>query len=186
MSKFLIVAGGILLAAWGSNNNTAPAADSTKAKADSNVAVQPIKSPYQIMYSSSFTIDDPKNAESLLTLWKDFDSGDLSSGKNLIADTLTVYSADGKMYKGSRDSMTANVQKERNMYKSVASTINAVMAVKSDKNEHWALIWGSDKRTDKKGKEVTTEWQETWRFNDKGQADLMYQYSQKPQATMKK
>jgi len=186
MRKFLIVVAGLFIGACGSNSNTAPAADSSKTKTDSVAAAQPIKSPYPIVYSSSFTIDDPKYAETLLALWKAYDNGDLAASKNMIADTLTVYMADGKMYKGSRDSMTADVQKERNMYKSVASTVNSVMAVKSDKGEHWALIWGSDKRTDKKGKEETTEWQETWRFNDKGQADLMYQYAEKPQASMKK
>lgn len=182
----LAVAAALLIAGCGSNNNSAPTADSTKTKTDSSMAIAPIKSPYQIMYSSSFTMDEPKNAESVLALWKSYETGDIMSEKNLIADSITMYLSDGTMVKGSRDSISAIVKKERDMYKSVTSTINAIMAVKSDKGEHWALIWGGTKFVDKKGKEESTELQETWQFNNSGQAVLMYQYEQKAPKKMGK
>jgi hypothetical protein len=51
------------------------------------------------------------------------------------------------------------------------------MAVKSkDKDENWALIWGMEKDTNKKGKVDSFYLQETWRFNKVGQADLFYQF----------
>ena len=53
------------------------------------------------------------------------------------------------------------------------------MAVKStDKKENWALIWGKEIDTDKKGKVDSFYLQETWRFNKDGQADLFFQYRQ--------
>ena len=53
------------------------------------------------------------------------------------------------------------------------------MASKSvDKNEHWALIWGKEVDTDKKGKVDSSYLQETWRFNNDGKDDLMFQYRQ--------
>jgi hypothetical protein len=57
--------------------------------------------------------------------------------------------------------------------------VDAIMAVKStEKNENWALAWGMEKNTDKKGKIDSSYIQETWRFNKAGKADLMYQYRQ--------
>ncbi|GGB18357.1 hypothetical protein GCM10011511_47730 [Puia dinghuensis] len=140
--------------------------------------MKPIESPYQIAYSSKFVIDDNKNAESVLKLWKVYDNGDLSAGKDLIADSIRIYLGDGTEMRGSRDSMTAAVQAFRNSFAAAVSRVDAVMAVKStDKNEHWALIWGTETDTHKDGKIDSTDLQETWRFNKDGKADVVYQYA---------
>lgn len=162
-------------------SSSSPAADSTHVKTDSAVTMRPIQSPYPVLYSSSFAIDDPKNAESLLALWKAYDAGTLSSAKDLLADTVDVYMAGGMHMRASRDSTIAFVQRFRNTMSAVASEVNAVMAVKStDKNEHWALIWGMEKDTHKNGKADSVQLQETWRFDDNGKANLLYQFVQKP------
>jgi hypothetical protein len=169
-------------------NSTAPAstADSAKVVNDSASTVKAIQSPYDIMYSSKFVIDDPKNAESLLALWKAYDNGNLSAGKDLMADTLEFHMATGLMIRGSRDSIIAAMQSVRNSFSAAAERVNAIMAVKStDKNEHWALIWGIEKDTHKNGKVDSVYLQETWRFNQDGKADLLYQFSQAA-APMKK
>jgi hypothetical protein len=129
-------------------NSTAPGstADSAKIISDSASTVKAIQSPYDIIYSSKFVMDDPKNAESLL---------------------------------GSRDSIIAAMQSVRNSFSAAVERVNAIMAVKStDKNEHWALIWGMEKDTHKNGKVDSVYLQETWRFNQDGKADLLYQFSQ--------
>ena len=124
-------------------------------------------------------MDDPKNAESLLTLWKDWDNGDLSVHKDLFADSTSMTFADGSMMHASRDSALAAAQKMRNNLASAVSSVDAIMAVKStDKNENWAIIWGKEVDTDKKGKVDSTYLQETWRFNKDGKTDLMFQYKQ--------
>ena len=124
-------------------------------------------------------MDDPKNAESLLTLWKDWDNGDLSVHKDLFADSMSMTFADGSMMHASRDSALAAAQKMRNNLASAVSSVDAIMAVKStDKNENWAIIWGKEVDTDKKGKVDSTYLQETWRFNKDGKTDLMFQYKQ--------
>ena len=124
-------------------------------------------------------MDDPKNAESLLTLWKDWDNGDLSVHKDLFADSMSMTFADGSMMHASRDSALAGAQKMRNNLASAVSSVDAIMAVKStDKNENWAIIWGKEVDTDKKGKVDSTYLQETWRFNKDGKTDLMFQYKQ--------
>jgi hypothetical protein len=66
---------------------------------------------------------------------------------------------------------------ERNKLASSVSSVDAVMAVKStDKGENWALIWGKEVDTDKKGKIDSSALQETWRLNKDGKADLVYQF----------
>jgi len=74
----------------------------------------------------------------------------------------------------------AMAQKMRDSQASITSSIDAVMSVKStDKNENWALIWGEERITDKKGKKDSSAVQETWRLNKDGKVDLVYQYRKK-------
>ena len=186
MKKHLIVVIAVLFTACDGTNSPVPTADSAKTKADSGMAMRAINSPFRVVYSSSFTIDDPKYAEAVLTLWKDYDNGDIASSKDLIADSIELYPSDGSSLKLSRDSAIALVQMERSAMKSVVSTVNAVMSVKSDKGEHWGLIWGSNNYTDKKGNSMMIQLQETWRFNSAGKADLLYQFAQEqPKKKMK-
>lgn len=185
MKKLLTLAALAILAACNSNS-PAPTADTTTTKLDSGSMTKSIQSPYEIAYSSKFVIDDPKNAESLLAIWKSFDNGDLSVAKDLFADTVVAYWGDGSMMRASRDSTLASAQAYRNSFKAVVSQVSAIMAVKStDKNEHWVTIWGTETDTHKNGKVDSTHLQETWKFNQDGKAELMYQYK-RPAAPPKK
>lgn len=186
MKKPLILA---VMALFAACNSNAPASttNSTNAKTDSSAMMRPIQSPFPIMYSSSFAMDDPKNAETVLAFWKAFDNGDFGAMKDIFADTFDVQLSSGMSMRTSRDSTVSAIQAYRGSMTSIVSTVNAIMAVKStDKNEHWVLIWGMEKDTPKKGKPDSFYLQETWRFNTAGKADLMYQFSQKPPAPMKK
>ena len=168
----------IALAVFFAACNSAPAP--AHQKTDSAAAATPklIKSPYDIMYSSNFAIDDPKNAETLLALWKTYDEGDLSKGKDMIADSIEMHLGNGMTMHTTRDSATAMVQAIRSSYKSAVDRVDAVMALKSvDKNEHWALIWGTEIDTHKDGKVDSTELHEVWRFNSAGKADMIIQYT---------
>lgn len=179
-----------LLAACNSSPSTTTT-DSTKTAAanDSAAMAMTIQSPYAITYSSKFAIDDPKNAESLLKIWKAYDDGNLASVKDLFADTMTANMADGSVFRASRDSTIAAVQAARNTLASVSDIVTAIMAVKAtDKGDHWALIWGTETDTYKNGKKDSTDLQETWHFNNDGKADYFYQFrkSLKPPPPMKK
>jgi len=178
----------VILAACNSTPST-PAAEPTKADSSTTAAVKPINSPYEIMYSSKFVIDDPKNAETLLALWKAYDEGDLSKGKDMIADSMEMIMGNGAVIHASRDSATAMVQASRSALKSAVDRVDAVIALKSvDKNEHWALIWGTEIDTHKDGKVDSMAVHEVWRFNSAGKADLLMQYGRPaaPPAASKK
>ena len=168
------------LAMLGACNSNEPAKTDTMSTAvDSTATGQIINSPYAIGYSSKFAMGDPKNAEAVLSLWKVWDNGDLSTGKDLFADSVQLYLSDGTSMRGPRDSVIANAQKFRSKLGSSVSSVDAIMAVKSvDKGENWALIWGKEVDTDKKGKKDSSQLQETWRFNKDGKADLLYQFRQ--------
>lgn len=147
--------------------------------------VQDIKSPYPVIYSSKFVMDDPKNAESLLKLWKAWDDGDFNAFKDIFADTVELHFANGMTIRASRDSIVSDAQRERTKLQAARSSVDAIMAVKStDRNEHWAMIWGVDRST-RNGKTDSTYLQETWKFDSTGKANLMFQYKQTPPAPPK-
>jgi hypothetical protein len=174
MKKVLLFATMAVLAACNSNT---PATTTDTAKPATDSVVAEIQSPYAIGYSSRFVMDHPKNAESLLKLWKDWDAGNLTASKDAFADSVMLYLSDGSSMHGHRDSVLAGMQQFRNTFASAVSSVNAVMAVKStDKDENWALIWGKEIDTDKKGRVDSFYLQETWRFNKQGKADLVYQF----------
>jgi hypothetical protein len=159
------------------SNQPAPTVVADKPATDSVVA-QTINSPYEIQYSSKFIMDNPKNAENVLTLWKDYDNGNLSAHKEILADTFVAYLSGGSRLRAPRDSAIAIIQKHRDALKTAVDRVDAVMAVKStDKNENWVLIWGTEIDTHKDGKVDSVNLQETWRINKDGKADLLFQFS---------
>ena len=175
MKTILVIALLVTLAAC---NSPEPAkTDATTTSTDSTVQVQDISSPYQISYSSKFVMGDPKNAESVLTLWKDWDNGNLSAHKEMFADSVEMHLADGSMIHSTRDSVVASGQVYRNMFATVVSSVDAVMAVKStDKDENWALIWGKEIDTEKNNKTDSVYLNENWMFNKDGKIAYMSQF----------
>ena len=191
MKKISIVGLIAILAACNNSSDKAKVdsmnADSTAAATTTATMMPAINSPYPVVYSSKFEIGDPKHAETVLNLWKDWDNNNLANGKNSFADTVTFYFSDGSMMHASRDSALAMAQKMRDNQASITSTIDAVMSVKSlqnnqpggDQNENWALLWGEERVTDKKGRKDSSAIQETWRLNRDGKVDMVYQFRKK-------
>jgi uncharacterized protein (DUF2147 family) len=180
MKKILILASLAAFASCNSSNEKAKVESmgtGSDSSAVTSTTMGDINSPYTIGYSSKFTMGDSKNAEAILTLWKDWDNGNLSAHKDMFADSVELHFADGSMLKASRDSVIAAGQSVRNTFASAVSSVDAVTALKStDKNENWALVWGKEIDTDKKGKVDSFYLQETWRFNKDGKTDLLYQF----------
>ena len=173
MKKVFVLASIVFLAACNSNKTE----KQEPMKSETTPTMKDINSPYAIGYSSKFVMDDPKNAETLLALWKAWDNGDLSAAKNMFADSVELHFSNGSMMHSTRDSVLASAQNIRNTFATSVSSVDAIMAVKStDKNENWALIWGKEVDKDKKGKVDSFYLQETWRFNKDGKADLLYQF----------
>jgi hypothetical protein len=150
------------------------------APADTSKTAENIAYPYTAGYSSQFAIGDSKHSQMILSLWKDWDNGNLSNGKDIFADSVEMYFADGNKMHSSRDSVLAAAQSFRNMYTKVTSTVDAFTALKStDKDENWVCIWGKEVSTDKAGKVDSINLHEVWRINKNGKTDLVFQYSRR-------
>jgi len=183
MKKNLLFACLFILVSCNSNQ---PAPTEAAKPASDSMAVQNINSPYEIQYSSKFVMGNPKYAEDVLTLWKDFDNGNLSAHKDFFADSVEVILGTGAHMHSTRDSVIAAIQKYRSSLATAVDRVDAVMAVKStDKNEDWVLIWGMETDTHKNGKIDSVDLQETWRINKNGKADFFMQYA-RPAAPPKK
>ena len=164
---------------------TSTDSDSSKMEAGTMETKEAVAYPYPIGYSSQFEVGDSKNAQLILSLWKDFDNNTLDNTKDKFADTITILFSGMTMH-GSRDSVLASTKAYRNMYTTVTSTVDAIMAAKStDKNEDWILVWGTEVHTDKNNKTDSMHLQETWKLNKDGKVDFMMQYQRKPAPPMK-
>lgn len=158
-----------------STSETAQAADSMDQK-------QPaLTYPYTADYSSDFEMGDPKNAQTLLALYKDWDNNTLNNSKSAFADYDTMYSADGNMFAGPRDSFFIMANKVRGQMGTVVDSVHAWVPLRTkDKNEQWVAIWTREISTNPKGVKKSKELHEVWRFNKDGKIDLVYQYEQMP------
>jgi len=168
MKKLLIVTA--LSAFIACNSDKEGAVAESKPMAD-------ITYPYDITYSSKFEMADPKFGQTILQIWKDWDNGNLSNGKESFADSVEMHFSDGSMIHSVRDSVLAAGQYYRDLFTSAVSQVNALTSLRStDKNENWALVWGKETDIDKMGKVDSFYLQETWRFNKDGKVDLLYQF----------
>jgi hypothetical protein len=70
--------------------------EKTETQVKDTMAVAPLNtSGYMIDYSSSFKLGEPKNAETILALWKAWDEGNLEPTKTYFADSVQVFTYDG-------------------------------------------------------------------------------------------
>jgi hypothetical protein len=132
-------------------------------------------------YSSSFETGDISFAEKAVQgSWKSWEANTMDELSSYFADTVALYYGDGTEFIGPKDSVIANWKRTRGSLTSVVDSVNAYTTVTNkDTKENWALLWVSDYSTDDKGVKDTTFYQETWRFNKDGKADLVYQYQRK-------
>jgi hypothetical protein len=179
MKKILLVA---VVAAFVACNNTNDAKvesmnkDSGSTKMDDNMSY-----PYTADYSHSFEIGDPKNAMTILELYKNWDANTLDNAKNFFAEQDTMYFADGSYFMGSRDSLFAAAKQMRGALGTVVDSVHAWIPLRSkDRGEDWVVIWTREISTDASGKRTAKEIQETWRFDKNGKINLCYQYEQQP------
>lgn len=180
MKQFLIIACIALLAACNSNNDAAKV-DAMNSSSGDSTQMDNTSYPYTADYSHNFEIGSSKNAAALLELYKNWDNNTLDNAKDLFADVDTMVFSDGTMFTGSRDSLFAMAKQIRGQMGTVVDSVHAWVPLRSkDKNEEWVLIWTREISTDAKGKRTSKELQETWRFDQNGKINLVYQYEQQP------
>ena len=177
---YFIVAALCLLAACNSGEPKSADSATTNDSAAATTTAAPLTYAYTPTYSGDFEIGDPKYAQTILDIWKDFDNNTFDNSKDKFADTVLMLFPDMELY-ASRDSMIASTKAYRGLFKSVQSKIDAVMSVKStDRNEDWVLVWGTEVHTNKKNVTDSVYLHEAWRLNKDGKVEYMEQFSRTP------
>lgn len=168
------------------NSSTESKEESTSTGDSATTASDNTNYQYTADYSSKFEMGNTKNVETIFGLYKDWDNNDLDNSKDKFADSVTMIFSSGDIMMGKRDSIIAQGKAFRNSLGTVSSQVHAVVPLRStDKNEDWVLVWFKEYRTDASGKKDSIEFQETWRLNKEGKADLVYQYQQNRAAPKK-
>ncbi|MGN7824069.1 hypothetical protein ACTJJB_28360 [Chitinophaga sp. 22536] len=178
---FVLIA--FLAACTSSPNQSQTAADTTSGPGPAKQ--ENMAYPYTASYSSDFEMGDTKNAQTLLTVYQNWDNNTLDSAKRFFAENDTMFFSDGIMFAGNRDSLFVLAKKKRGPMGNVVDSIHAWIPLRSkDKKEEWVVIWTREIATDAHGKKTAKELQETWRFDKNGKINLMYQYEQAPPKMM--
>lgn len=159
----------LLAACHAPEHNAAPGANAAKPANDSL--------PYQATYSSRFESGSPEHAATILKAWRAFDDGKPADSRSLFADSVQFYMRDASSLSGKTDSILPMIQQWRSGFKFVRSTPHAWVSLRStDKQENWVYIWGTEVSEDNAGKRDSLAIQESWRLDEAGKIDLMYQY----------
>jgi hypothetical protein len=184
MKKFLFL---LSLAAFVACNSGSDSKGSMSTTDSSAMSSDTTTYQYAADYSSKFEMGDGKNVKTIFALYTDWDNNNLDNSKDKFADSVSMLFSSGEMMAGTRDSIIAQSKAFRNSLGTVKTQVHAVVPLRStDKEEDWVLVWFKEYTTDAKGKKDSTEFQETWRLNKDGKADLLYQYAQKTPAPAKK
>lgn len=93
---------------------------------------------YKPSYAVDFEMGNPKYAQAVMQLWKDFDSNNLDNSKDFFADSVAMEFPNGNTLNGTRDSIVATAKKMRSAFKNVTSEVETFVTLKpKDKDETW-------------------------------------------------
>ena len=173
MKQILLWAGLLTLAACTSSTESKQEAATTTAASNEKITYA---MPSQ--YSDTWEIGDPKNAATLLNMYKGWVDGNFDSFKSALADSVELYWATGDINKGPRDSILPIIIEYRNQFSEIKNEIHVFLSVRhKDSKEDWVMVRLKEITTAKNGKKDSVELQENWRFNSAGKTDKVYQYN---------
>jgi hypothetical protein len=97
-----IVAALCLLAACNSGEPKSADSATTNDSAAATTTAAPLTYAYTPTYSGDFEIGDPKYAQTILDLWKDFDNNTFDNHKDAFADSIYIDFSEGEHFAGTR------------------------------------------------------------------------------------
>lgn len=187
--KQLLIAAFIICAfvACNTATNSSNTKDTTTVAATDTTAMSTnVSYAYPVEYSSDFTIGDPKYAQMVLELWKDYDNNTFNNHKDYFADSVNM-DFSGMSISGTRDSIIAMATADRGKLKNSTSSVEVVTALKpKGKDETWVCVWGKEVDTHKDGKMDSVYLNENWMFNKDGKVAYMSQFQSMPAKPAKK
>ena len=140
----------------------------SKATENKDGSDQTYSYPYKATYSSDVTVPgNPKYAEEVLTVWKNFEFAHIDSIKKYFADTLTYEDAAGHKYFGGSDGLLDIAKKDIESLDSLRFDISMWQSVHvNDKNEDWVFIWSAERRYSKNKTADTSLIHEQWKIKN--------------------
>jgi hypothetical protein len=143
---FFVLIVPLCYAACTNNTATAPAV----APADTTAA---ITLPYTASYSSSFVPGKQADVLTVLNSYKDWETGDMTSLKSTMADSVSYVFPSGFIFNNTLDSFMSLATRFRDSLSSVKINMIAWLSNHSvDKNEDWVNVWYVETDTYKMGK----------------------------------
>lgn len=163
-----------------SETKSADAATTTDSAATTaTTTAAPLTYAYTPTYSGDFETGDPKQAQLILDIWKDFDNNTLANHKDAFADSVYVDLSDGGHFAGTRDSLISTLTGYRTSLGTATSSVIAWTTLKpKGKDESWVIVWGKEV-DEKNGKKDSVNLNENWMFNKDGKISYMTQFVQK-------
>jgi hypothetical protein len=133
--------------------------------------------PYKATYSSEVVAGKhPEYAQKVLTVWKNFETGNVAVMKNYYADTVTYDAASGYRFHGRTEDLLNMARKGNEGLDSLRFDISMWQCVHlADRNEDWVYIWSTERRYPKTGKADTSFMHEQWKI-EKGKITYFNQY----------
>lgn len=174
MKLVILLASLFLFLSCNSNKEKAQQPASTTATGESaNIAY-----PLPTLYSATWEAGDPKHAAMVLNIAKDWMDSNFESLNKNFADSIYIYLASGDRMIGARDSIMTTMKNFRKMYSEVKAEIHSIVPLRHrDTKEDWVCVWLKEITTTSEGKKDSVEIQESWRLNNQGKAELVYQYA---------
>jgi hypothetical protein len=150
-------------------NNSAP-------KNKSSLPDSPVYFPYSPVKSNSFDKGNDHYAKNVLDVWRQYETGNLTTIKKFFADSLRLILPD-QILKGNKDSVISLYQKRRNGYSDMQCFIWSWLPVhRSDTKEDVVYVWGLYDGTKKNGDRDYALVHEIWRFDSHGKIREMEQF----------
>ena len=153
MRKFILFIFSSVLFTACNNTATTTAATKDSSKMDTTAPVmERIDLVYITEKPSDWVPGDPQHAAMVMKALKGFETGNLNDTKQYFADSV-AFIADYYKFKGPRDSLISEFNKDRARYKQVVITMHDWESVKSKaRGEEYVTMWYTQKSTDMKGK----------------------------------
>jgi len=177
-----------LLAACNSSETKSTDATTSDSSASATTNAASLTYAYTPTYSSDFEIGDPKYAQIILDIWKDYDDNTFDKHKDAFADSVYLDFSSGDHFAGTRDSLISMMKQYRTSLGTATSDVIAWTTLKpKGKDETWVVLWGKE-IDEKNGKKDSLNLNENWMFNKDGKISYMTQYVQnyKPMKVSKK
>jgi hypothetical protein len=136
--------------------------------------------PYKATYSSDVaTSAHTDYIQKVLTVWKNFETGNVAIMKQYYADTVIYDAAGGYRFHGRAEDLLNMATKGNESLDSLRFDISMWQCVHlADRNEDWVYIWSTERRYPKNGKADTSYMHEQWKI-EKGKVTYFNQYEAK-------